>query len=77
MFWGGIIFNFIGALARWIYGTIWRTIANRKKFSFREYLNGPEDSDDWFDFTGHQFVNKLVGMSVLTLFVWLTIKFGL
>lgn len=62
---GAALFNFIGPCVRWIYGTIWRTIANKKKFKFCEYLNGPENSDDWFDLTGHEFVNKVVGFITL------------
>lgn len=61
---GGFIFNFIGACVRWTYGTIWRTIANRKKFKFSEYLNGPENSDDWFD-NGHELVNRVIGIITL------------
>lgn len=70
---GSIIFNYIGATSRWIYGTTWRTIAKKKKYSFREYLNGPDNSDDWFDFTGHVFVNKIIGFIILGLIIWFLI----
>ena len=62
---GGIIFDFIGAVVRWIFGTIWRTIAQKKKFTFREYLHGPDNSDDWFDNVGHSFNNRIIGAVVL------------
>lgn len=62
---GGIIFNFIGAVARWIYGTLWRTIAHKQKFTFQEYLYGPNNSDDWFDFAGHSLNNRIIGAMVL------------
>ena len=65
MFWGGVIFNFIGASVRWLYGTIWRTIRNKKKYKFHEYLRGPDSSEDFFDNFGHQFVNRIVGFIVL------------
>lgn len=40
---GGIIFNFIGASIRWIYGSVWRTLFNKLKFTFKEYLYGLKD----------------------------------
>ena len=71
---GGYLFNFVGAVSRWICGTIWRTIANKKKFTFREYLKGPDNSDDWFDLNGHIFVNKVIGLIVIVLICSLIIK---
>ena len=70
---GGEIFNFIGAVVRWIYGMTWRTIARKKKYTFMEYLRGPNNSDDWFDLTGHEFVNRLVGAGFLMLIIYLTV----
>ena len=77
MAFGALIFNFIGAVVRWLYGTIWRTIANKRKYTFKEYLNGPEQSDDWFDMTGHTFVNRLIGAIALFIICWLIIKMGI
>ncbi len=57
-----IILNFIGGSVRWIYGTIWRTIARQPKYKFHEYINGIKKSNDWFDETGHFFVNNIVGI---------------
>lgn len=68
----GEILNFIGAVVRWIYGTIWRTIAGKKKYTFKEYLRGPNDSNDWFDFAGHELVNRIIGMGFLMIIVYLT-----
>lgn len=62
MFRGGVIFNFIGACVRWLYGTLWRTITNKKKYKFHEYLRGPDNSDDFFDNYGHEFINRIVGL---------------
>ena len=39
---GRYIFNYIGGTIRWIYGSIWRTIFNKPKFSYREYIDGPK-----------------------------------
>ena len=41
-------FNFLGAAARWTWGSIWRTLFNKPKYKWREYLYGP-DNPDYFD----------------------------
>lgn len=58
---GHIIFNYTGAIIRWIYGTSWRTILNKPKFTFNEYVNGSKNSTDNFDEFGHQFNNRIIG----------------
>ena len=37
-------------------------------------LMDPEESDDWFDFAGHVFVNKIIGFIVLTIIFWICAK---
>lgn len=61
----GSVLNFLGGSLRWIYGTIWRTIANKPKFTFREYLYGPNEPKDWFDEKGHGLSNILVAFAFL------------
>ena len=74
---GRVIFNFIGACIRWTYGSFWRTITKKKKFKFSEYVNGSENSDDWFDLTGHQFINRIVGIITTVLIVLIIIRLGI
>ena len=74
---GGIIFDYVGAVVRWIYGTTWRTIANKPKYKFSEYINGPENSDDWFDVTGHSFVNRVIGLITIVSICWIIIRLGI
>jgi hypothetical protein len=62
---GRYIFNYIGGTIRWIYGSIWRTIFNKPKFSYKEYISGPKNSKDHFDEFGHQFNNRLIGIGFL------------
>lgn len=62
---GRYIFNYIGGTVRWIYGSIWRTIFNKPKFTYNEYINGPKNLKDHFDEYGHQFNNRLVGIGFL------------
>jgi hypothetical protein len=74
---GRVIFNFIGACIRWTYASIWRTLMNKKKFKFSEYLNGPENTDDWFDLTGHQLINRIIGIITTVLIVIIIIRLGI
>lgn len=62
---GGAIFNFIGASIRWAYGSIWRAIFNQPKFTFKEYLYGPNNSKDFFDKNAHILNNKIIAIFVL------------
>lgn len=39
----GSILNFIGGSLRWMYGSVWRTIFNQPKFTFKEYLYRPNN----------------------------------
>ena len=64
---GSLVFNFIGGCVRYIYGTTWRTIFHKNKFSFREYINGPNESEDYFDKTAHNFINRIVGILTITI----------
>jgi len=54
--------NYIGASIRWIYGSVWSTIFKQQKYTYKEYLNGPENSNDFYDKHGHQFNNKIIGI---------------
>ena len=54
---GGTFFNWIGAIFRWIYGNMWRTIFKKKKFKFNEYLYGIK-SNDIYDGMEQQFAIK-------------------
>jgi len=37
-------------------------------------LMDPEESDDWFDFAEHVFVNKIIGFIVLAIIFWICAK---
>jgi len=60
--------NFIGGTVRWIFGSIWRTVANKPKFTFTEYIVGPK-RPDYYDTMGHRFNNILIGMIVFSLII--------
>lgn len=42
---GRVVLNFLGALARFSWGYIWRTLFNKPKFTWSEYLHGPANPD--------------------------------
>ena len=79
MFIGGLFFNFIGGSIRWVYGSIWRTLARKKKFTYKEYIYGPNDSDEIEDSLGHEIINRVIGMVVIMIIAFLItgiISFG-
>jgi hypothetical protein len=74
IYFGRIIANYIGATVRWTYGTIWITIFKKPKYTYSEYVNGPNDSTDSFDEVGHQFNNKIVGIITIALIAGMIIS---
>ena len=66
--------NFIGAITRWFIGAIWRSIFNKPKYTFGEYLSGPKNSTAYFDVYGHKFNNMLVGSIVLVIIFAIIIR---
>ena len=57
---GRALLNFIGGTLRYIYVSIWRTLFDKPKFTFKEYINGPKKSN-YYDEHGHQFNNLMIG----------------
>lgn len=69
---GRYIFNYIGGTIRWIYGSIWRSIFNQPKFSFRDYIDGSKNTkNQYFDEFGHQFNNRLIGLLFFIVVIYL------
>lgn len=62
------ILNFIGGTFRYIYGTIWRTLFNKPKYRFDEYINRPDNSD-YYDKMGHNFNNKWIAIVVIAIMI--------
>lgn len=73
---GAIIFNYIGAITRWLFGSLLRSLSNKRKFTFKEYLNGPNNLDDFIETADHVFANKIIGFIVLCLICFITIISG-
>lgn len=73
MFWGSFIFEFIGALVRFLFQYVSNIFTKNRIKSFREVWNGP-DKKDPINFVSYGFSNILIGFCVLMAFVWLTFK---
>jgi len=67
------ILNFIGACLRWLYGTVWRTLFNKPKYTFEEYLNGPKKSE-YFDDTAHRLNNKIIALIFLGIIFYFSLR---
>lgn len=72
---GSIVLNFIGGNIRWVFGTIWREILKREKFTYKEYLFGPKRSNGSYDEIGHTLNNKIIGAVFLFLLASILIKY--
>ncbi len=71
---GGTIFNFFGTCTRWTLYGIKRTFTNDRPISFKEFLNGPTKSDDFFDSYGHELNNKWIGFVTIVLIAFALMK---
>jgi hypothetical protein len=71
---GRFILNYIGGTLRYIYGTIWRTIFNRPKFTYKEYINGPKRKN-YYDEMGHEFSNRIIAFIVIGIIVCLLVNY--
>lgn len=68
----GHYFNYIGGSIRWSIGTTWSNIRDSKKYSYEEYVYGPNDSDDFMiDGLGNRVIGGIT--IVVVSFVILTL----
>ena len=68
-----IIFNFIGASFRWIFGNLWRILTNKPKFTFKQYLSGTRKTPKYYDGLLHGISNVIIGIFVTFVIVLLII----
>ncbi|MBG6188463.1 hypothetical protein [Flavobacterium sp. CAN_S2] len=73
---GRFLLNYIGGNIRFIYGTLWRTIFNKPKFTFKEYIKGPKKSNHYDDF-GHQFNNRIIEAIFLGIIIFILVNYYL
>jgi hypothetical protein len=65
---GRFILNYIGGTIRYLYGTIWRIIFNKPKFTYKEYINRPKRKN-YYDEMGHEFNNHIIAFIVLGIII--------
>jgi hypothetical protein len=68
---GKFILIYIGGTLRYIYGTIWRTIFNKPKYTFKEYINGPKKGKNWYD-EAHQQNNVMIAFIFIMTIIFIT-----
>jgi hypothetical protein len=66
---GSYITNFIGGCCRWAWGQIRLKLFGGPKFTFNEYLNGPNNGDEIIDTYGHGCINHVIGIVVLMILI--------
>ena len=66
---GRFILIYIGGTLRYIYGTIWRTIFDKPKYTFKEYINGPKKGRNWYD-GAHQQNNVFIAFIFILIIVF-------
>nr|WP_299382446.1 hypothetical protein [Allomuricauda sp.] len=67
----GQIVTYVGGASRWAVGTLWRRALNKRRFTFREYIHGVENSTDHFSGLDHGMANYLIGWTVIIFLFWL------
>ena len=61
---------------RWCWGQIRYPIFGGEKFTFKDYLNGPQKSnDEIIDRFGHGLINNVIGIIVLVIILFFTVKY--
>lgn len=65
---GQFLLNYTGGTLRFIYGTIWRTIFNKTKFTYKEYIYGPKKGN-YYDKNGHEFNNRIIAFIFIMIIV--------
>lgn len=55
----GNLINYLGGFLRWIYGSTWRTLFKKEKYTFKEYIYGPK-KPNYYDKVGHRLNNIIV-----------------
>ena len=68
---GKFILIYLGGILRYLYGTIWRTIFNKPKYTFKEYIYGPKKGKNWYD-ESHQQNNVLIAFIFIMTIIFIT-----
>jgi hypothetical protein len=50
-------------------------IVGGPKYTFREYLNGPDNGDEIIDTFGHGIINNVIGVIMLFIILYFSVKY--
>lgn len=65
-----ILFNYLGGTIRFIFGTFWRTLFNKPKFTYKEYVYGLQ-TEDISEKAKHKFNNRVIGAIFICIVVYI------
>jgi hypothetical protein len=68
IFTGRFLLNYIGGTLRFIYGITWRTIFNKPKFTYKEYIYGSKKKN-YYDKNGHEFNNRMIAFIFIMIII--------
>jgi hypothetical protein len=71
---GRFFLNYIGGTLRFIYGIIWRTIFDKPKFTYKEYIYGPKKRN-YYDEMGHEFNNRIIAFIFIGIIVIMLVNY--
>jgi hypothetical protein len=66
--------NYVGGTIRYVFGTVWRTIFDKPKFTYKEYIYGPKKGDS-YDEIGHTFNNRIIAIIILAVIAMCLINY--
>ncbi len=71
---GRVLLNYVGGTLRYVYGSIWRNLFDRPKFTFKEYINGPKKGD-YYDESRHKFNNRIIAFIFLIIILLVLVNY--
>ena len=70
---GRFLLIYIGGALRYIYGSVWRIIFNKPRYTYKEYINGPKKGRNWYDGAHHQ-NNVVIAFIFIMIVIFITIN---
>lgn len=72
-----VVLNFIGASIRWVFGSLWRTLTNKPKRTYKSYVYGEDfESDSYDDFTVG-IINPITAVIFIAIVIGCIVKFNI
>ena len=71
---GGLIVSYLGALIRWIIGSLLNIISKKPLLSYKKYLYGPKNFENLYETKTANIDNFFVGIAVIIIISFLSAK---